>query len=136
MVDDAREMSPPENVWSEFHVFTLVVAGKRPVTASRARGSVKYKLVFSVTSRVEAEPRTVVPLIFKTPESEAREREFAKRFVVEAAVRRTVPKVLEAEFKFWMVDEPRVMREFGILTSPFAFTRKSEDVPEHLHWWW
>ena len=39
-------------------------------------------------------------------------------------------RVEEAEFKFWMVDEPRVMREFGILTSPFAFTRKSEDVPE------
>ena len=70
----------------------------------------KYKLVFSVTSSVEAEPRTVVPLIFKTPESAARERLFAKRFVVEAAVRRTVPKVEEAEFKFWMVEDAVEMK--------------------------
>ena len=63
-----------------------------------------------MTSRVEAEPRTVVPLILKTPESDAREREFAKRFVVEADVMRAMPKVEEAEFKFWMVDEAVEMK--------------------------
>ena len=63
-----------------------------------------------MTSSVEAEPRTVVPLILKTPESEARERLFAKRFVVEAALRRTVPKVEDAELKFWMVDDAVEMK--------------------------
>ena len=75
--------------------------------------------MFSVTSRVEAEPSTVVPLIFKTPESEARERLFAKRFVLVAFVRRTVPRVELALLKFWMVDDAVEMKpEVVNLWSP------------------
>jgi hypothetical protein len=57
-VDDALERTPPVNVWSALQVFVVVVETKSPVTASRARGSVKYKLVFSVTSSVVAPPTT------------------------------------------------------------------------------
>jgi hypothetical protein len=57
-VDDALERTPPVNVWSALQVFVVVVETRSPETASRARGSVKYKLVFSVTSSVVAPPTT------------------------------------------------------------------------------
>ena len=68
-VDEAREIVPLVKVCSWFHVFAEVVEIRSPVTASRARGSVKYKLVFSVRSRVVAEPETYPPVAFNTPES-------------------------------------------------------------------
>jgi hypothetical protein len=57
-VDEALERTPPVNVWSALQVFVVVVETRSPETASRARGSVKYKLVFSVTSSVVAPPTT------------------------------------------------------------------------------
>ena len=44
-VEDAVAKIPAVKVWRLFQVLALVVAGKRPVTAERARALVKYRLV-------------------------------------------------------------------------------------------
>ena len=58
IVDEESEINPPVYVLSAVHVFGVVVPGKSPTTANRARASVKYKLVFSVRSSVVAPPTT------------------------------------------------------------------------------
>ena len=72
-VEDAREMSPPVYVLSCVQVLALVVETRRPDTARRARGSVKYRFVFSVRSSVVAPPTTCPAMAFNTPESEVTE---------------------------------------------------------------
>jgi len=49
-VEEAVVMRPPVYEFSALHVFVVVVAGKRPRTAVRARSVVKYWLVLPSSS--------------------------------------------------------------------------------------
>src|SRR3989338_9718104 len=60
-VDEAREMSPPVYVWRLFHVFVVVVAGKRPATARRAGGVGKDKVVLPCVGASVGGPPTTSP---------------------------------------------------------------------------
>ena len=112
-VDEAREMRPPVYVWRLFHVFVVVVAGKRPATARRASGLEKYRLVLPcVRSSVVAPPTTCPAAAFNTPVSPETVRLFVYRLVEEALVMRTVPSVVDAEERFCIVDEAREMSPF------------------------
>ena len=51
-----------------------------------------------------------------------------KASVVEERVRSAMPSVEDALLKFWIVEEPRAISEFGMETRPKASTLKSEVV--------
>ncbi len=64
IVDDAKLMSPPAKVWRLLQVFVVVVAGKSPATASRARLLVKYRLVApSAMASVVVPARSCAPRV-------------------------------------------------------------------------